>query len=205
MLETDQSNPEAGLRDFMVRALAGGFTSPEDIAEAALDYDPDIGTQAAAAIVQKLLPELVRAKLASEAAWPAVTDCDRLDAAFADLTKAGIVCRQNFTCCQNCGFAEIGAEIDDEAARGIVPRGFAFFHQQDTESATEQDGRHGLHLSYGALTSDKDAHAAASVAIGRDVVAVLAGHDLICDWDGTLGSRIRVKLDWQRRLAVSAS
>ncbi len=205
MAAPEASTPETDLRAFLERALAGGFDHPEDIAEAALEYDPDIGTDAAAAFVEKLLPELIRAKLAVQVAWPAVTDCDRLDAAFEELTRSGIVGRQNFTCCQNCGFAEIGAEIDVEQARGIFPRGFAFYHQQDTEGAAEGDGSHGLHLSFGAMTTDKALYEPAAIAIGREVVATLVRHGLVCEWDETLGKRIAVKLNWKRRLATSAT
>lgn len=199
MSDPDHPNPEAQIRQFIAERLAGGFLSPEEIAEAALEYDEEIDTAVSGPIVERLLPDLIREKLAAQATWPVVTDCDKLDAALNELTKAGIVCRQNFTCCQNCGFAEIGAEIEDEAARGIKPRGLAFYHQQDTDGAAEGDGRHGLHLSFAAIAGDAD-HEPAALRIAHEIVATLASHGLTCDWDGTLGRRIAVNLNWQRRL-----
>lgn len=45
--------------------------------------------------------------------------------------------RQNFTCCQTCGLAEIDDEIEVVRAEGRPVRGYAFFHQQDTAGAVE--------------------------------------------------------------------
>src|SRR4029079_1351153 len=77
------------------------------------------------------------AHLDAQREWPSVTDCDRLDRAFADLNGRGIVARQNFACCSNCGHAEIGEEIDAEKERGTKVIGYTFFHLQDTERAAE--------------------------------------------------------------------
>ena len=192
------TNPEDEIRDFLARDLAEGFNDPADIAESALDYFGDeIDAKIAGPIVERLLPELIRAQLAAQSSWPAVTDCDKLDAAFAELTNAGIVARQDFTCCGNCGVAEIGAEIETEAASGIVPRGYTFYHQQSTEAAVEGCG---LMLSYGAM----EAGDAKAVAIGHEIVATLVRHGLPCDWNGTIERCIGVPLVWQRRLVLEA-
>ena len=90
---------------------------------------------------------------------PSPTDHDRLDDAFFTLDEAGIVARQDFTCCASCGHHEIWEEIGAEPARGYV-----FFHWQDTETAARGDG---LYLAYGS-TSEGDE---ASVAVGREIVA----------------------------------
>ena len=49
------------------------------------------------------------AHLADQATWPERTDSDRLTDAFRALDQAGIVAREDFACCQNCGVAEIVA------------------------------------------------------------------------------------------------
>ena len=52
------------------------------------------------------------------AGWPALTDHDRLEQAFAALETQGVVCRQNFTCCGTCGVAEIGDDREIEEIDG---------------------------------------------------------------------------------------
>jgi hypothetical protein len=109
--------------------------------------------------------------------WPAITDCDRLTAAFRDLGVAGITARENFTCCQNCGVSEIGAE-----GKG---RGYVFYHRQDMKNAAEGGG---LYLAYGPDAS-----------IGREITDTLCRHDLGVEWDGDAKTRIHVPLTWWRR------
>ncbi|GAB4194408.1 MAG: hypothetical protein OHK0022_10380 [Roseiflexaceae bacterium] len=177
-------------------AVAGGFDTPEEIVEGAVYYLED---QADPALLQphaeRMVREVVQEHLREQAGWPAVTDCDRLDRAFAALEQAGIVCRQNFACCGTCGAAEIGDEMVRFERQGIVARGYTFFHQQDTEAAV--DGA-GLYLNYGAAETGE----AAGVAIGREIEAALQQQGLETVWSGKLSQRIFVRLHWQRRLAV---
>src|SRR5438270_300390 len=83
---------------------------------------------------------------------------------FADLESAGIVCRQNFTCCGNCGGAEIGDEIEQQRELGREICGYTFFHWQDTERAVEGNG---LYLSYGSILHGEKA----ALAAGHQVAA----------------------------------
>ncbi|MEE6260694.1 DUF6891 domain-containing protein [Plantactinospora sonchi] len=126
------------------------------------------------------------AHLAAQAQWPEVTDNDRLTLAFRALDIAGIVARENFACCQNCGLGEIG----DEVADGDQPRGYTFYHQQDAERGAEGAG---LYLGYGLFNQPP------SVEIGEEVAAALRDHDVPVKWDGSTGSRIFVPLTWRRR------
>ena len=189
------SQPEKDLRAYLQLGLDAGFLSPEDLAEAALEYDDEIDPAIAAPIISRVLPELIRAKRDAQTHWPAITDCDRLDQAFAKLTQAGIVARQDFTCCTNCGSAEICAEMKDEEETGVVVRGYTFYHQQDTESAVEGFG---LCLAYGAI----DGTEAAALSVAAEIVATLAQHGLTTTWDGTIIKKIEVSLDWKRRLSL---
>lgn len=70
-------------------------------------------------------------KRADEATWPAVTDNDRLHAAFSVLEGRGLVCRENFLCCSSCARAEMDDEIAIQQEEGKSLRGYAFFHEQD--------------------------------------------------------------------------
>src|SRR5262245_11532935 len=128
-----------------------------------------------------------------EKGWSERTDSDRLDAAFSELDAAGIVARQDFLCCQTCGCAEVAQLFDTMRASGQAPRGYAFYHGQDTERGVEGAG---VYLSFGDATFDEDVK---SVAVGRTVVDTLERHGLKPRWNGTFGQRINVPLVWKRR------
>jgi hypothetical protein len=187
---------EEELREYLFRALAAGFDEPADIAESAIEYfNEETDVSITGPLVEKMLPDMLRDHLKDQISWPTVTDCDRLDTAFAALTAAGIVARQDFTCCSSCGAAEIGDEIALVTAGGTTVRGYAFYHQQSTEAAVDGNA---LMLTYGALEDDE----VAAVQIGHEVVAVLAAHGFQCDWDGNIEKCIGVPLVWQRRLVL---
>lgn len=181
--------------------IASGFEDPETIVDRALEIAEDEAGEASAAAMRPEAERILRAALAAQAAaearWPAITDCDRLDAAFAALDEKGIVARQHWTCCGTCGAAEIGDEMDAAAAAGRPVRGYAFYHQQDTESAIEGDG---VFLNYGA-TEDGEA---AALAVARTIVTQLETSGLKPDWDGDWNRRIHVPLQWRRRLRAGA-
>ncbi|MFG1927149.1 DUF6891 domain-containing protein [Cryptosporangium sp. NPDC048952] len=126
------------------------------------------------------------AALAAQATWPERTDNDRLTEAFRALDAAGIVARQDFACCQNCGLAEIGGTVPDPAAA----RGYVFYHQQDTDSAVAGEG---VHLAYGLFGAPP------TTEIGTEVTTALTAAGLPVNWDGTTGQRIHVPLDWAIR------
>ncbi len=175
----------------MVRA---GFQPREQIWLAADDVceeaaDPDAMRAFAAAELARLWDH----QRAVEAGWEGRTDCDRLDQAFAELESLGIVCRQDFTCCGNCGAAEIADEFAAMEAGGVCVRGYAFYHQQDTERAIEGEG---VYLSYGAEAEGE----AAALEIAREIIAVLTAHGLKPKWNGQWSQRILVPLAWRRRL-----
>ncbi|WP_072396660.1 hypothetical protein [Hyphomicrobium sp. CS1GBMeth3] len=169
----------------------------EEAVEHLLEENEDADPTAVERVCETEIDKIFAAHLAAQATWPQVTDCDRLDRAFDALNGSGIVARQDFTCCQNCGLAEIGDEIQAAVNAGFDVSGFTFYHAQDTDRATEG---HGLYLTYGHVDGDE----ANSVAIGRTIVAALREAGLETDWDGTIRQRIGVRLDWQRRIPASA-
>jgi len=126
------------------------------------------------------------AALADQATWPERTDNDRLAEAFYALNLAGIVARQDFACCQNCGVTEIGDAVPDPA----TARGYVFYHQQDAERAVAGGG---VFLAFGSLGRVPAAE------IGAEVAAALTAAGLTVDWDGTVARRIHVSLDWAVR------
>lgn len=181
------------LRGCIQRDVAAGFRPEGEIAANAVeiladDYDAEALTPQAI----KMTRELIAAHRREQASWPQTTDCDRLDSAFAALERAGIVCRQDFSCCGTCGAGEIRDEMDKVAKTGTRVRGYAFYHMQDTECAVDGGG---LYLNYGAVQNGE----AAAVGIGKEIAASLKQQGLQVDWDETWAKRIGVRLNWKRR------
>jgi hypothetical protein len=169
--------------------VAAGFGSSDEIAQAAVEV---FGDEAEAADLEVFAAAEVRAaiedQLRAEMEWPAMTDCDRLDAAFHELESRGVVARQDFSCCGTCGAAEIADEMETLPSA----RGYAFFHMQDTEGAV---GGTGLYLSYGSIDEEEKP----ALDIAHEIVAMLRKHGLNASWDGSWSKRIFVPLDWKRR------
>lgn len=181
------------LHGYIRRHVAAGFLEPGEIGVFAAQVFAD--TLDAAVLrhhVQRYMREILAEQRAEQVFWPTVTDCERLDAAFAALERAGIVARQHFSCCGSCGAAEIWEELAAFDELGTPARGYVFYHRQDTEVAGELGG---LYLSYGAV----EAGAAPTEAVGRAVVEALEAKGLDSVWDGQWTNRIFAPLDWKRR------
>jgi hypothetical protein len=194
MSELKMDDLIAEMREFIRRDVVAGFNPLSSISESAVEVfcSNDIGEEVLRPIAERLTRELVAAHWREQADWPDVTDCDRLDEACAELNRSGIVCRQNFTCCGNCGVAEIGSEMQAECEAGLVVRGYAFYHMQDTESAAEG---HGLYLNYGSVECGE----VAALQVGQEIVEALRRHGLTTRWNGRFDTRIHVQLNWKRR------
>ncbi len=119
----------------------------------------------------------------------------KLDRAFEALRKAHVVAEQDFSCCNNCGYAEIRGDRND--------LGYVFFHQQDTERLVESGS---TYLSYGifwpahiskaqhkALNSSqrKELYDATTIKLMRTVVIpILQEHGIGVSWNGNVDTRI---------------
>src|SRR5262245_61330412 len=99
------------VRAYITRAVREGFRDEVGILEDASDYAETEHGKPMRAEVKRLTKELLAAHRAEEATWKGPTDCDRLDAAFAALQRRGVVARQNFSCCSNCGHGEMWDEM----------------------------------------------------------------------------------------------
>jgi len=181
------------LRDHIRRDVASGFYDEDTILTHAMEsFEDEFDPIALPGVAQRMLREEMAAHAQEQKSWPARTDCDRLDDAFAALEAGGVITRQNFTCCGTCGSAEIWDEIEAVAKAGGPTRGYAFFHMQDTERAAEGGS---LYLNYGACDDGEEA----ALAVGKDIVTQLEAHGLQTEWNGTWSQRIAVSLDWKRR------
>lgn len=187
---------ENELRRRIEAAVVQGFDERDEIimaeTEAAEDeYDRDDLEP----LVTRLTDEALAAHHRKQARWKGETDCDRLDAAFEELERQGIVARQNFTCCSTCGHYEIGDEIKvakKQKKRPAPVSGYAFYHMQDTESAVEGGG---IYIKYDTLKGDDEK----KTAVGQQIVDVLQAAGLKTEWSGNPNEGVYVRVKWRRR------
>jgi hypothetical protein len=173
--------------------VATGFWDVVEIVEATMDYfegSESLDEQQ----VQAETERLIRAHAQAQAAWPRVTDCDRLLQVFSQLERRGIICREDFTCCMTCGTSEIGDEMEEAGGKAKV-KGYVFYHRQDLEGAVESGE---LMLAFGAWDGTPESGG----RIGTIVADALRAGGLTVDWNGTFKKRIAVRIDWKRRRAV---
>lgn len=90
-----------------------------------------------------------------------------LSLAFKELRNRGYFAKQNFMCCQSCGWAAIR---EDKADRAV------FSHAQDHADYQRGDD---LYLSWSGN--------------GHEIVRVLESFGIAVDWDGSESNRIVVK------------
>lgn len=197
----DAASSDQAMEDLKQRIrldLGSGFYTYDEIVQNAVDYVIDeMDETLAANEARRLLPEMITQLRSEQEAWPAVTDCDRLDSAFRKLEEKGIISRQNFTCCGTCGSAEIWDEMAAVRDSGGPVTGYAFYHMQDTERAVDGDG---LYLNYGATEEGEEA----ALDVASQIVAELEANGLKTDWNGSWNQRIAVELEWKKRVSTTS-
>lgn len=143
-------------------------------------------------LVEELTGEALRHHLREQRFWPVIRDCERLDAAFAELEQAGILARQNAECCGTCALHEVWQEVEGRIAEGRPVRGFTYFHEQGTSKAISGAG---LVLYFRGIKETPES----TISIGQEVVATLHRHGFRLSWDGTAERCILVEITWNRR------
>lgn len=123
---------------------------------------------------------------ADEAAWPAVTDYDRLQLVFEDLATGGIVVLQGVD-----DHWSAARELEDRDDAGERVRGIVWFTAPDVWHAID----HGM-LEVNLWHGDS-ANAAPGDALLDDVLAAFEAQGLPARFDE---GRIEVTARWQRRL-----
>jgi hypothetical protein len=137
-------------------------------------------------------------KALDEASWPDVTDCDRLDDAFAMLNQSGIIAIQNAGYTQSDGIDEISEIYRELGGESSSVEGYCFYHGQDLERAVDGNG---LMLTFGDIlgTDEKGAE------IGMRIVTILQRCGLDVQWPGSIDTRIEIPdICWQRRTLTTA-
>ena len=188
---------ENDVRQWVHDAVWVGFEARETIVESTLEIfaeEEDVTPDVLRPMVERVAREEWENHAREEALWNGPTDCDRLDQAFAELDKSGIVARQNFTCCNTCGCYEIGGEAQNGDCGG-----YAFYHQQDTQRAIEGAG---LYLSYGVFSEENDAGA---IQVGYRIVSALQQNGLKPRWNASVQERIFLPMDWKRRSPTASN
>jgi hypothetical protein len=193
--QADQFDPRRYLIEDIATKVAAGFDTRDEIVERSVEAAEDENLDMARDEIDRMVDDAIAAHAAIEATWTGMTDNDRLDAAAKNLEAAGIVFRENFTCCGTCGSAEIWDEIETAKEAGADVRGYAFYHMQDAEGAVDGGG---VYLGYGAVERGEDA----AVAIGREIEAAMQKQGLSTRWNGSIGRRILVEMEWRRRRPV---
>lgn len=117
-----------------------------------------------------------------------------LNRAFAAMRKAGLIAKQNWKCCQGCGWSSIGGLIEekidaDPSAKDRI-RGTVFYHSQDAES---RDDGNSFFLAFGNAGTEKHGTVGMPTAeVGQEVCRILTNHGVKHSWDGSGGTRIEI-------------
>jgi hypothetical protein len=171
----------------------GGFKDAERIVEILTEemYEPGELDEAE---VEAFVAQSFAALEQSKAHWPAVTDCDRLVQAFAQMDMQGVLCMLNAGYTQSEGFEGVQQALRErDDADGFI--GYCFFHGQDLERVL---GGGGLRLAFGSL--DAKLESTLGLEVGQRVVRALAAAGLHTQWDGTFQQRISIPVfDWKYR------
>jgi len=126
--------------------------------------------------------------------YPATTDCDRLDTAFAKMNGRGVIAIQNAGYTQSDGYDDVGEAYSQHPEKESI-LGYCFYHGQDLERAISGDG---LYFAFGPV--DPANEQTVGVDVGNIVREELENAGLSVDWDGTFEKRLSVpKLNWQKR------
>ncbi len=193
-IRPQSSDPNAWMDEawlYLVREVCAGFLSRDEMAQEAADVFADAAdAKTLASNIDRMIEKLRELMAESRKSWPKVTDCQRLDKAFADLDSSGIIARQHFARCTNCGRAEIRDEIASARAQGRTIRGYVFFHFQDTERALNNQG---LLMTFGS-----PGHPDEAGEIAKETAAVLSRHGLHPNWNGDPDVKIFLPINWKR-------
>lgn len=91
-----------------------------------------------------------------------------LSNAFRELRRQGYFAKQNFTCCQSCGWSEVPEDKENRAV---------FYHRQDYQDMIKTGE---VYLAWAGN--------------GQEIVKILTDNGLSVTWDGSTETRIIVKI-----------
>jgi hypothetical protein len=185
------------IRDYAAEMIADGFNTREEVVASIIEtFDWGAFETLDAEKATNLINEWYDAKVADEANWPAVTDVDKLYAAFTALEAEGFVCLHNPD-----GFpsdAQYAAQVAWEQAGGLRSSKWAavYYHGQSVGDAIECGE---MYLSFMGFPNKYPTEEAAFGAAGMLVVKALNEQGLKTDWNGNPGTNIKLFIDWKKR------
>jgi hypothetical protein len=140
--------------------------------------------------------------------WPAITDCDRLDAVQQSLLENNIVFWQASPCCDSCTMGEFEDRIKllENHCPGIDDRirGYAFFIDQNLPEYLSKSSTMAVYLAYGWISFDRNpvdevTYNNKAIEIAHEVCDALNVEGFVTNWNGELSNKIMLRLNWQRR------
>lgn len=173
-------------------AVLGGFYNQEEILENIQDiyYDEELDESWIRMEIDRSFSE----RLAEQQSWPAITDFDRLEAAFDKLNDLGIIAMHNAGYTRQDGESDAYDMHHTLAGDNIPTKGYCFYHGQDLERVIES-GK--LYLAFGYFQGDDHT----GMEIGRSIVQALEEASFQVSWNQQLDTRIEVNgINWQKRL-----
>jgi len=167
--------------DSIVEIISEEYLSPEELNEADRKW---IATEA-----ERMFAE----KLQQQVTWPAETDWDRLDAAFQELDRNGIIAMHHAGNTQSDGLSDTMEEYDARKEGGANPTGYVFYHGQDVDGALEGQL---LYLAFGAFDDTE----ATATNVAKQIVDTIESKGLKASWNGDLDQRIVIQpIEWRKR------
>lgn len=119
----------------------------------------------------------------------------KLAAAFRAMRREGLLAKQNYQCCQNCGGYAVTLEAVDLIKSGKVKmkyhiKGCCFYHDQDNDNLKVGQP---FMLAYGDMDSTEFGKIGLPTEeVGKIVVKCLEAEGIEIEWDGTGDQRICV-------------
>jgi hypothetical protein len=180
-------DPVLRLHDYTrVQRRAGFLDESALLADVTQTAAEDVDPESAQRLAVEAIAAADAAYETEQSDWPAITDYDRLQAAFEELERRGIVVLQAVE--DHWTAARL---LEQRATGGATVRGVAWFTAPDVWHAVDH-GMLELNVWHG-----NSANVAPGDALLDEVIGVLAFHDLAGHFDE---GRIEVSAYWQRRL-----
>ncbi|MCY1018577.1 DUF6891 domain-containing protein [Pyxidicoccus sp. MSG2] len=178
-------------------AVRGGFEDEEELLESLEQWVEDELGESSGVLTEQLQDharKLLQEQRVREAGWSEPTLNDAIDSAFDELNQRGIVALENAGYTMSDGWSDVN---EVASYQDTPPRGAVFYHGQDLERGVAGQG---LMLAFGAYENNSAKHAAASLAIGREVCEVLGRHGVKTEWNGSVEERIQIPpFEWRKR------
>jgi hypothetical protein len=191
MADSDKEEARESIRHY----VWSGFYSADEIAEIICEelFDPETIDKSWA--TAQIAAEFDKKRL-DEQTWQHPTDCERLDAVFAELQQKKIITLQNAGYTQSDGLSDVTERWKDVGADKSDIIGYCFFHGQDLERAVAGDG---LMLTFGDILGADEK----GIVVGKTISEVLEAHGFSPDWDGTIAKRINIpNLKWRKKYSI---